>query len=421
MTHKSVRSDLPAFAGYGVEIEYMIVDRDHLDIRPFADRLLAAGAGEPASEVVHGNMGWSNELAMHLIELKNLRPVAALEDLVDAFHAEVLAVNDLLAPFDACLMPGGVHPWMDPTTDTRLWTLDNAAIYACFDRIFDCRRHGWGNLQSIHLNLPYSGDEEFARLHAAIRLALPILPALAASSPWADKRPTGYMDYRLVAYRDHQKQVPSSMGSCIPDPSASPREYQTQVLAPMYREVAEYGAVPGQGDVNTLRHEWLNVRAAAPRFERSAIEIRILDTQECPFADLAVAAATAALVRHLYDGVCAEPEAAGLDTGRLVAVFERCIQDAERADIDDPEYLELLGCGTRPRIATELWAGLIDRLQADGLLAPQWLPALHLILNRGPLARRLATALDDDPGCLLGVYRELCECLHDNHQYPGPR
>ncbi|BAL24964.1 glutamate-cysteine ligase family protein [Azoarcus sp. KH32C] len=416
----SHRHELPAFAGYGVEIEYMIVDRDHLDIRPFADRLLAAGAGQPASEVIHGNMGWSNELAMHLVELKNLHPVPSLEGLVDAFHEEVLAVDDLLAPLGARLMPSGMHPWMDPATETRLWTFDNAAVYACFDRIFDCRRHGWGNLQSIHLNLPYCGDEEFARLHAAIRLALPILPALAASSPWADKRPTGCMDYRLMMYRDHQKQVPSSMGNCIPDPSASQREYQTQVLAPMYREVAEYGSVPGQCDTNTLRHEWLNVRAAAPRFERSAIEIRVLDAQECPFADLAVAAATAALVRHLYDTVGAEAEA-GLDTLRLVAIFDRCIQDAERAEIDDGEYLELLGCDSRPRTATELWAGLIDRLQADGLLAAQWLPALHLILRRGTLARRLAMALDDDPGCLLGVYRELCECLHDNHQYPGPR
>ena len=33
------------------------------------------------------------------------------------------------------------------------------------------------------LNLPFSSDEEFGRLHAAIRLLLPLLPALAASSP----------------------------------------------------------------------------------------------------------------------------------------------------------------------------------------------------------------------------------------------
>jgi carboxylate-amine ligase len=419
MKRDSLPHPLPAFAGYGVEIEYMLVDRTHLEVQPIAHQLLAAAAGQPAAEVARGRMGWSNELARHLIEFKNPVPAPSLEELVDLFHAEVLAADALLAPLDARLMPGAMHPWMDPATETRLWALDRAAIYSCYDRIFDCRRHGWGNLQSMHLNLPFAGDEQFARLHAAVRLALPILPALAASSPWADKRPTGWMDYRLVMYRDHQRQVPSSMRECIPEPIASPAEYETLVLAPMYREVAEYGEVPGKGDASLLCHEWLNARAAVPRFERSAIEIRILDTQECPRGDLAVAAATAALVRQLYEGACAQGET-GLETPALVAIFEACIRDADQAVIDDPRYLGLLGWNGRPPRAGELWAALIDRLHGQGLLDPAWMPSLELILERGPLARRLAAALGDDPGRLRSVYGELCECLHDNRPYPGP-
>lgn len=415
-------SPLPAFAGYGVEIEYMIVDRDHLDVRPVADRLLCQAAGQPAADVERGDMGWSNELALHVIELKNRAPVASLESLVDAFHAEVRAADAMLAEEGARLMPGGMHPWMDPATETRLWTLDRAALYACYDRIFDCRRHGWGNLQSMHLNLPFRGDEEFARLHAAVRLALPILPALAASSPWADKRPTGLMDYRLAMYREHQRQVPSSMGDCIPEPIASAEDYHARVLAPMYREVAEYGAVRCKGDAGELRHEWLNARAAIPRFDRSAIEIRVLDTQECPLADLAVAAATAALVRRLYDSdAAARADAAGLDTAALVAIFERCIHDAEQASIEDTRYLALFGLDGGTLTAGALWARLIEGFAAAGLLAGRWLAPLQLIIERGPLARRLAAALDDDPGRLRGVYRELCECLHDNRQFSGPR
>jgi glutamate--cysteine ligase len=268
--------------------------------------------------------------------------------------------------------------------------------------------------------MPFACDEEFARLQAAIRLALPILPALAASSPWADKHPKGCMDYRLAVYLDHQRQVPSSMGHCIPEPIASPAEYHSRVLAPMYREVAEYDATGLAGDTGVLRHEWLNVRAAVPRFARSAIEIRVLDTQECPLADLAVAAATAALVRHLYDGACAggEPEEAP-DTTALAAIFGACIHDAERAVIGDARYLALLGQDSGPSSAGELWTTLIDRLAGRGLLAAGWLPALRLILEQGPLARRLATALDDDPGRLRAVYGELCECLHHNRQFSG--
>jgi hypothetical protein len=31
-----------------------------------------------------------------------------------------------------------------------------------------------------------------------------------------------------------------------------------------------------------LRHEWVNARGAIARFDRSAIEIRVLDVAECP-------------------------------------------------------------------------------------------------------------------------------------------
>ena len=34
------RLTLPAFSAYGIELEYMIVDRETLDVQPIADRLL---------------------------------------------------------------------------------------------------------------------------------------------------------------------------------------------------------------------------------------------------------------------------------------------------------------------------------------------------------------------------------------------
>ena len=37
---------LPLFAGYGIEIEYMIVDREALNVFPVADQLLHAVAGD---------------------------------------------------------------------------------------------------------------------------------------------------------------------------------------------------------------------------------------------------------------------------------------------------------------------------------------------------------------------------------------
>ncbi len=48
---------LPAFAGYGIELEYMIVDRNTLAVVPIADELLRKLTGAFASEAGNGQLG----------------------------------------------------------------------------------------------------------------------------------------------------------------------------------------------------------------------------------------------------------------------------------------------------------------------------------------------------------------------------
>jgi len=411
-----VTAAYPAFSGYGLEIEYMIVDAHTLQVRPLAGELLkaAAGGGEPA-DVDRGNgMGWSNELALHVFEIKNQRPLADLGALAAAFQGEALAANDLLAPLGCRLMPGGMHPWMDPVREARLWDREPAGLYQAYDRIFDCHRHGWANVQSVHLNLPFGNDLEFARLHAAIRLVLPLLPALAASSPLAEGRVSGYLDYRLEVYRTHQMKVPTTQGEVIPDNSASPADYETRVLQPMYREIAPHDPE------GLLQSEWLNARGAIPRFGRNAIEIRVLDVQECPQADCAIAALATALIRRLYEAGAAWLARHGdLPTPLLAGIFKACSQDAEAARVDDPGYLALLGFDSRPRPAGEIWAALLDELAAAGRLTTPWIDPLATIVRHGPLARRILAAAGPDPSRerLQEVYQELCRCLAEGRMF----
>ena len=70
---------LGLFEAYGVELEYMIVDSRTLDIAPVADRVLSAVAGEIASEVPLGRISWSNELVLHVLELKTPDPEPKLD------------------------------------------------------------------------------------------------------------------------------------------------------------------------------------------------------------------------------------------------------------------------------------------------------------------------------------------------------
>src|SRR5205807_643352 len=129
---------LALFTGFGVELEYMIVDGATLSVRPIADELLQTAAGEIATEVPRGAICWSNELALHLIELKSNGPVCALATLPPLFAAEVRHINRLLAPRGARLMPSAMHPWMNAHTESRLWPHEQNDIYQVFDRIFDC-------------------------------------------------------------------------------------------------------------------------------------------------------------------------------------------------------------------------------------------------------------------------------------------
>jgi glutamate---cysteine ligase / carboxylate-amine ligase len=406
-------SVLWAFMGYGIELEYMIVDSERLSILPVADRLLRDAAGNVANDVVRGRMGWSNELVMHVVEVKNVRPGASLALLPDAFLAEIREINNRLHRLGARLMPGGMHPWMDPRTETRLWPHGNEAIYSTYDRIFDSRSHGWANLQSMHINLPFGDDEEFERLHAAVRLVLPILPALAASSPIADARITGWADYRMRVYCDNASRFPSIAGLVVPETITSRSAYQQRVLAPMYREIAAHDPE------KVLQHEWLNSRGAIARFDRNAIEIRVVDTQECPRADIAIAAAAVALVRRLYraDELVAQQE---MPTVALAAMLQACVRDAEQAQIDNRMYLRLLGFPDDRATAGELWDYLIDRMMdEEPRHAQHWGEPLQVMLESGPLARRILRAVGDDvsPSRLRGVYRELCDCLQTGSMF----
>ena len=398
------------FEAFGVEIEYMIADLASLDVRPVCDRLIEAVAGGPESEIERGPIAWSNELTLHVLELKTNGPAASLSGLAEAFHQGVMDANGALRDFGARLLPGGMHPWMDPERETRLWPHEYTDVYRTFDRIFGCAGHGWANLQSTHLNLPFRGDDEFGRLHAAIRLVLPLIPALAASSPFVDGRRASALDARLAMYRGNASKVPSVAGLVVPEAVFTREAYERDVLGRIYRDLEPHDPE------GVLRHEWVNARGAIARFDRGAIEIRLIDTQECPSSDLAVVAAVTAIVRALAVGALAGRDpAADPEVGRLAAVLDGAIVDGDRAVIHDDVYLRALGLGRDPLSAGDLWRRLIDRHPPEDPLG-EWTVPLQALLDRGPLARRMLDAIGGEPGQgeIRALFMDLGACLAAN-------
>lgn len=409
-------SGLGLFEGFGIELEYMIVDSQTLDVCPLSDRILHAISGAYDSEVEVGELAWSNELVLHVIELKTNGPWAHLDEMSSLFHRDLVRIGSILGPLGARLMPTAMHPWMDPARETRLWPHEYNQVYETFDRIFDCRGHGWANLQSVHINLPFAGDDEFGRLHAAIRMVLPILPAIAASSPFVDGRASGVMDTRLHFYRRNCARVGSVTGQVIPERVFTETEYQSDLLGRLYADIAPLDPH------GVLRYEWLNARGAIARFDRNAIEIRLLDIQESPMADAAVIAAVIETVRALVqERWISFDDQKRWSEDPLAAILDSTIREADAAVISDLEYLGAMGVDARrPARAGDLWRDLVGRTLPASTAALHR-EALDVLLEEGSLASRLSRAWSPGHGSLRDVYGELCDCLSSNRMFVPPR
>ncbi|MEQ9616756.1 MAG: glutamate-cysteine ligase family protein [Phycisphaerales bacterium] len=406
------------FGAFGIELEYMIVDRETLDVRPVCDELFRAATGENVPDVEpdgeNGVISWSNELALHVVELKTQRPAPSLDGLHTQFQDHVRKVNTLLEPMDCRLLPTAMHPWMNPDTETRLWPHENNEIYRTYDRIFGCKGHGWGNLQSTHINLPFANDEEFAKLHAALRLVLPILPALAASSPIVEGKWSPISDYRMEVYRNNAKRVPMMNGLIVPEPVYSRTGYERDILGRLYDQLAP---LDPEG---VLRYEFANARGAMARFDRGAIEIRVLDIQECPLADIAVAAFVVEVVKALVDERWQSTEAQrATKTEPLYEVLLDTIRYAERTRVTHREILDAFGFTRSLVWAGDIWARLLEDVMPDH---PVYTPVLRRLLRAGTLATRIARDIRRFPTRteLQEIYAELARCLDEGTLFRAP-
>jgi len=398
------------FEVMGVEMEYMIVDKNSLSVKPLCDVLMKEVAGGIVGDFDNGAIMWSNEIVNHLVEIKTNGPVKDAASVIQLFHDNVLKINSILELFNAMLMPTAAHPWMNPYTETHLWQHDSNEIYNLYNRIFNCSGHGWSNLQSTHINLPFGNDEEFGKLHAAIRVLLPVLPALCASSPILDGKPTGVSDTRLETYRFNQQRIPSITGSVIPERAFSEAAYYDLIYAPMMHDVA-----PFDPD-GILECHFLNSRGAIARFDRGAIEIRVLDIQECPLADLAVAVAIKEVLVLLLEEISLEALQQWHEK-ELLEILLNCITNGEKALITNKDYLSLFGISETGITAGMLWKHLQTKL--SGKMHPDLGFAFKQVVENGTLSSRIMRRLNNDFSHenIKNVYRQLVQCLNENKLY----
>lgn len=403
-------SNYPIFSVLGIEIEYMLVDKDSLNIRPVSDMILKTLGGCQTNEVALGDIAISNELVMHVLEFKNNGPKPPEAPIANHFQTTLLQIQPLLDTHNLMFLPTGAHPWMNPHVETVRWPHGSQDIYNQYDKIFNCQGHGWANLQSMHLNLPYANHEEFVQLHSLIRLILPLIPALAASSPILDGKPTGMLDSRLYFYEKNQQLIPSISGELIPEFITSEEEYLQSILAPMYKDIS---ALDPNG---ILQHEWLNSRGAIPKFNQKAIEIRIIDSQECVNSDIAIAKVILAILKHWqHNG--SDYLNYPIKTQALKSLFDKAIVHGLAIQVDDSALLKQWGLPARTMTLSQVWSSLIETIGTH--LLPSEQLALEHILSQGNLSQRIlrATGTNPDKNRLKQTYSELGRCLLANQKF----
>ena len=396
------------FEVFGIELEYMLVHSDSLKVNPIVDKLLTRKNGSLTSDVENGKIEWSNELVAHVVEIKTNGPTPDLDSLDELFGENVKEINAFLKDFDSELLPTAAHPLMDPDKEMQLWQHNYSKIYALYNRIFDCRGHGWSNVQSMHLNLPFFDDAEFEKLHAAVRLLLPIIPGLSASSPIFEGKFTGYKDARMQVYKTNQKEVPQMTGKVIPEQLFSRAEYFKGIFGPINKAIKPFDSE------NILNHHFLNSRGAIARFDRGAIEIRVIDLQECPKADLAIAVLIIETLKLLVsEEMISLEDQKSWHENELFEIFDAVIKDAENTRITNKRFLDIFDLGEEATVR-EIWKKIYERVREN--ISVKHRKSIEFLLDNGSLSSRILEALmgDYSEENIKRVYRELGKCLAEN-------
>lgn len=393
----------------GIELEYMIVDADNLKVCPISDKVLFSKS-DHKSDVYNGEIDWSNELVAHVLEIKTHKPAKDLTGIHRLFYENVLEINRILQPHRAMLLPTGAHPTMNPDLETVIWPHEHNEIYALYNTIFGCKGHGWSNLQSMHINLPFAGDEQFGKLHAAIRVLLPLIPTLCASTPLIDGKPTGYADTRLEYYRKNQAKIPSIAGKVIPEQVFSKEDYYRKIFDPITADIRPYDKA------GVLEHHFLNSRGAIARFDRGAIEIRLIDLQEAPIADLAIAEFFIDILKRLCFETWTDMDALqAMHENELSDLLIQAIKEGDKLLINKPEYLACFGIQSASCSAPQLW----EKLLASSSISAESAEAIAKIIAHGTLSSRIIRKINGqyEPHRIHALYRNLAECLAENRMF----
>ena len=387
----------------GPEHELSIVDQD-LKALPISDKVIKEYCGKTQNFIEHPKFTFGKEMQLHVMEIKANHPFKSPIEFEETMHAAVLTLSDFLhKKFHASLLGTGMHPLLK-LEETGIWPHHHKRIYEEFGRVFNLKQHGWLNIQSFHLNLPYAKEADGVLQHNLLANICAYLPAIAASSPIYEGGLHKKVDNRLAFYKVNQREVPSVTGDVIPEYTSSFNMYHKEVIEKYSKDLAKAGAAQ-----TILNKEWVNSRGVIFRFDRKAIEVRVIDEQECIRSDVALGC----FIRAALRGMIAD-ESELLPQEVLVKDLNFVLADGLNAKFQNPHG----------PTARDVCQGLFDLAWAHAKEEEKkYLPLVKKRITDGSLSdaiRRDVLKEAERVGmkeAIVKVYSTLIRCLETNQPY----
>ncbi len=377
---------------------------ENLKAMPIADRIIKDFYGRIVNSVERDGFSFGKELQLHVLEVRSNNPFESPMEFEETMQRAVLELLSFLGKrYRAKLLGAGMHPLLR-IEETDVWPHRHRQIYEAYGKIFNLKQHGWLNIQSFQLNIPYFNEGEAILMHNALANICAYLPAISASSPIYEGRIGEYVDNRLRFYVESQKEVPSITGRVIPEYASSFKQYKEEVIERYSQDLARAGA-----DKCLLYKEWVNSRGVILRFERKTLEIRVMDEQECIRSDVALSCFIRSLLKAFRNGTIPL-----LPTELLVNDFNSIVKDGLNAKVLHPEASTARGvCRYLFKMAwmyaspeEKKYLGLVARRIEEGSLSEA--------LRREVVKKAQRMSL---PEATLNVYLNLVKSLEENKPF----
>jgi gamma-glutamyl:cysteine ligase YbdK (ATP-grasp superfamily) len=386
----------------GPEHEYSLVDKD-LKVLPIADQIIKSYCGKIVNFIELPKFTFGKEMQLHVMEIKANNPFKTPTEFEATMQTAVLTLSQIVAKHGANLLGTGMHPLMN-FKDTAVWPHYHRKIYQHYGKIFNLNQHGWLNIQSFHLNLPFKKEDDAIQIHNQLAGLCAYLPAISSSSPIYEGKKGSDTDNRLQFYKVNQKEIPSITGEIVPEYAYSLNHYKRDVIGRYSKDLEREGA-----DKTLLNREWVNSRGVIFRFDRCALEVRVMDEQECIKSDVALACFVLAAIRGL---IASKAELIPHDV--LVKDLNAVIKDGLNAKTSSPYgktarqmcqyYLKL--AFEHAKEDEKKYLCLVSKRIEEGNLS-------DLILAN--VSRRAQKT--DFHEAIIHVYSKLIKCLRDNQPY----